>query len=1161
MQENKIKPCKISIFGSCVSRDIFNYDTEGLLDLKTYIARQTIVSSVSPPYNIQSEEQIKLTSAFQRRSVLADIRKSAFSLFKNDRSEYLIIDLIDERLGMVNWENTMLTRSSELVNSGLLDGTEKVVRYTSDANGMYYADGKPIIQMFEEFCKRICEIYPQENIIIHVADSKTKYVGKDGKIKNFPDDRIDKTKKINKMYDAMYSLLDKFLPNATRIDIRNKYNAAEEHRWGLAPVHYEESYYKEVYTILMEILNKKYFSKLFKQRDLYSTITKSCQSTALQKYLATITEDNSTFICDFFNIAQKWEADFSLIDSADNLLFFSSEKTEILHNEIIQSIKTVCENNQCVCWIEAFFDTKNCKNSQENERFQKLNWILEEIYAQLISIPGLKRCAVGKIVIADNDIESSVDKFYAVKSEDIKNMVIEEQHKIKWFDVKIDINGSKLTASIDFENTKPKNAQYYFYLLKDRVIIDRQGWMNADEFTWDLTNCGVYCVQGYVRTENNRLHRLSNPISYYNNEAKNEFEQFLSSHEYIDTPYEKNLKFQPSKEPFANFLIVSSKDTKNNLDKFKTLCEGFETVSDLKIGKQNISVLSNGGVKKMSNGDTVLFSGVMRMDDKIIIGANDIPDDANFDTDILSSIGNNSCVKISKDNIIVGSDFFNISHWFYYETDEISVTSNSYHALLLYLKSCGIKLVLDEKKAVVTLATVDVFPLMQTFTRKMDMVGVCQLEVDKEIHITKDGWHKEISEAGKVMSKKAVYHENDYRRQLKLAAKDIVQNVKCAVTDERFEYVHSDLTGGLDSRIIYSALTNISEAKNKVQIVSNHVPGSNDLPIATSINSIYGFEYDDSPLSTVCLSLTETDQTARSFYLGTYFAHNVQAYMNVDYNLLSLNGACGEIVTRPIYANKYFGSMLEHASMADKFAKYVWNDSSANCIAADKNTSEDYIKYVVEELELIPVESLFEKYDKMYLFYRNLYHFNDQLRWQLNYPSWMPIQSKTAFALHHLTFLQFRNIHFELDLIATLNPVLASVRYDSTADNQAYAEIKDSLAIDEQIFKGMTINPVGDMDKWEAAKERKKNNKRNAPYSDPAEVKAITEEYSHSDKYTYDALLNNFCELMHYCPEIKSRIGVDLYFAIQSLKDNAKKIKSFYNKITSLVDQIKIAND
>ncbi len=247
----------LSIFGSCVSRDILNHGEPGIIKLKTYIARQTVISSMASPCSpVLHEEDIRLDSSFQRRMVLADTTKTAFSQFENDGSDYLLIDMIDERLGMIYWGGTVVTNSLELVNSGLLDGKEKKVKYFKSLLGEYFADKKPIANKFEAFCQRVSEIYNQKNIIIHVAQAKTKYLSADGSIKSFDKDNNKKSDNLNRMYSAMYELLIKNIPNAKIIDICGDYLASENHRWGLNNIHYEDAYYELAFKKLINLIQE-----------------------------------------------------------------------------------------------------------------------------------------------------------------------------------------------------------------------------------------------------------------------------------------------------------------------------------------------------------------------------------------------------------------------------------------------------------------------------------------------------------------------------------------------------------------------------------------------------------------------------------------------------------------------------------------------------------------------------------------------------------------------------------------------------------------------------------------------------------------------------------------------------------------------------------------
>ena len=52
----------------------------------------------------------------------------------------------------------------------------------------------------------------------------------------------------------MYSRIEKNLPGINIIDEMEGTVASEKHKWGLAPMHYEEDYYYRVLTKILKII-------------------------------------------------------------------------------------------------------------------------------------------------------------------------------------------------------------------------------------------------------------------------------------------------------------------------------------------------------------------------------------------------------------------------------------------------------------------------------------------------------------------------------------------------------------------------------------------------------------------------------------------------------------------------------------------------------------------------------------------------------------------------------------------------------------------------------------------------------------------------------------------------------------------------------------------
>jgi hypothetical protein len=114
--------CEVLIFGSCVSRDIFNFDSAGNFNLVDYYARQSFGSLVGQPYSNDAVLQ-RISSDFRRRMVARDFAKSILQADSAiARADVILLDLIDERFDLLLLPTGhVLTYSSELAESKFLE--------------------------------------------------------------------------------------------------------------------------------------------------------------------------------------------------------------------------------------------------------------------------------------------------------------------------------------------------------------------------------------------------------------------------------------------------------------------------------------------------------------------------------------------------------------------------------------------------------------------------------------------------------------------------------------------------------------------------------------------------------------------------------------------------------------------------------------------------------------------------------------------------------------------------------------------------------------------------------------------------------------------------------------------------------------------------------
>ncbi len=232
---------RFNIHGSCISRDLFNFSSEYPISIDKYLARQSMISSVSSRIDINlNDYNLNFANNFAKKSIESDINKNIFDILKENKSDYLIIELLDERFNLVKVKNSYITNSVELQQSKLLDYINGDIIHKKDLNSDIWKE------CIDLYVKNIIKIYNQESIIIHKVYFLNRYLDKNNNKVEFNNETIKKNNIYNSILDDYYNYLIEKLPKAKVIDLTRDFLAYENHRWGLAPYHYEDDYYKKV---------------------------------------------------------------------------------------------------------------------------------------------------------------------------------------------------------------------------------------------------------------------------------------------------------------------------------------------------------------------------------------------------------------------------------------------------------------------------------------------------------------------------------------------------------------------------------------------------------------------------------------------------------------------------------------------------------------------------------------------------------------------------------------------------------------------------------------------------------------------------------------------------------------------------------------------------
>lgn len=219
------------MYGSCVSRDLTRIDN-GRFETFHYTARQSWISAYS---DSSAPPEIKLFSAFQRRMIENDYKSTGSTVLTSTRPskcDVVILDLIDERLGVVPYKNSWITYSNELEKTGLVTSSqlEQKLEFGTDQHFTFWKNAAQQL-------RRDLEPYMDKVFVIAAKFAESTNLG--ARLPNFRGLAADTW---NSMYDEYYDELKgsgfNIVAHPTQLVTAN-----ETHLWGPTPFHYVDDAY------------------------------------------------------------------------------------------------------------------------------------------------------------------------------------------------------------------------------------------------------------------------------------------------------------------------------------------------------------------------------------------------------------------------------------------------------------------------------------------------------------------------------------------------------------------------------------------------------------------------------------------------------------------------------------------------------------------------------------------------------------------------------------------------------------------------------------------------------------------------------------------------------------------------------------------------------
>jgi hypothetical protein len=241
---------KFIIFGSCVTRDVFEFVDKDKTELVRYFARSSLGSAYSNT-KVENIDISSIESNFQKSIVASDLNKEFPDFLANSEFDYIIYDAIDERFKLLVMQNgSLCTLSNELQQTkNYKQFVKREILSASDEFFTYWEKGwSSLIGQLDAFGKR-------SSLLINKAFWAKRTISGDNFLPSYTDNGIDKA---NAFLAKLYERMAQDIPKNQFIEFNDSLLiGSDNHKWGKSPFHYVDEYYKYFVKIINKYINKE----------------------------------------------------------------------------------------------------------------------------------------------------------------------------------------------------------------------------------------------------------------------------------------------------------------------------------------------------------------------------------------------------------------------------------------------------------------------------------------------------------------------------------------------------------------------------------------------------------------------------------------------------------------------------------------------------------------------------------------------------------------------------------------------------------------------------------------------------------------------------------------------------------------------------------------
>ncbi len=710
----------------------------------------------------------------------------------------------------------------------------------------------------------------------------------------------------------------------------------------------------------------------------------------------------------------------------------------------------------------------------------------------------------------------------------------------------------KLITEVNMLTVEPR-AEFACYLYEENAgLLEKQLYTKKPSFVFDVSKTGKYYARVFVRVKKEgsneyaKLAKNTNKVIFYANEIWEDFRQFLETEHPLNV---SELPFSKNTAPGQDLLlaVVSAEPQAAVLESYagEMGMHQRRLASWEKNQTQHIVVTATGEPLYIEGGCCAAISGMGRTRERLIFGMSDL-DSMETANACSEQVGTFCLLRADPQKLTLESDYFGVNKLYYYRREDLFLVSNRVHLLLLVLRRLGVKGEPNFDKIHAYLSGVEQLT-MQNFSRELNLKNLFCLPVDSRIRIDLVRGRIEIEKTGLYydLVSPMAYDEQLYRQMLQQAADELVDNARIALERPEFEHAIVHVTGGLDSRLTYCALTRLPQYRDKLIAYTRKTAAvPRDFEVAARLLSKYPIPWNKVQFGQPVEQKVNQNLRALSFSLGTTTEGGGPGKQLPYKDTCVLSGAYGEIVARPYYTRSYFDGELDDSVLSiEEFYHRMFFQKKT--LLSDEVSLKHLCETFARETAQLPGRTNMEKHENHYLFYRNGLHFHTAHASSLA-PEWGILQSKTLFKLKYMTYPLNRGIQLQLDILYLLNPELAAVEFEGERDqlerralHEKYGRYPECDEYDEQLIEQLK-------EAWT------KNSKFNAGAIDNSLEKGII-----ASIYTRETLLEILHALITML-DMNHETAITLYWYIRYAEIKSKQFTYLSRKLFSLYYELTI---